>query len=87
MQYPARWEDGSDETISSDGDLVYSSASVFLANNVLTGGLLYLGLLTDLQASSWLANPKSNPGVHEILSVTRVPSIRNTQTLYKAMLK
>jgi hypothetical protein len=86
VQLACRWEDQVVETIDRDGNIVYSSATVYLASPVLVGGYLFLGLLSSI--GSGFGDPiQSNPGVHEIISLGSAPNLKASQILYQAMLK
>ena len=88
VQYPCRWEDGLSETISSDGDVVYSSATAYLAVTVNPAGVVWLGTLANgPQSPGWLAQTKANPGVREIINVSTIPSLKATQSLVTVKLK
>ena len=77
-----RWEDKVQETINSNGDTVLSGAVVYLAVPLLVGGFIVLG-----SVPTGSTDPRKIPGAREVLSIGSVPSLKNTQTLYTAMLR
>lgn len=86
VELAARWEDKQEQTIDGNGDVASSSATVFLAVPVLTGGAMLLGDLSDL-GSGFPTNPKDDPRCHEIISVSVIPSLNASQSLTTAYLK
>lgn len=86
VELAARWEDKVEQTIGQDGNLTFSAATVYLATNVLAGGVFLLGCLQDL-GSGFPTNPKADPRTHEIIGTTAIPSLKNTQVLITAYLK
>lgn len=83
-----RWEDGISETIDSSGDVVMSSAQVYLSAPVKIAGVLFLGSIDDVQGIDWeSANVKRNQGTHEIIRSENIPNLKASQFLAKAYLK
>lgn len=87
VQLPARWEDKVEETINSTGDVELSGATVYLATDVLVGGLLMLGTLTELGDSGFLTPPRANRRVREIISKGRIPPLAGGNSLVTAYVK
>ena len=86
--YQVRWEDKSDEFIAADGTTTTSSAVVYVpplpgGGEVALGGYLWLGARADLADE---ADPKANPGAHEVRRVDMLPNLRATETLRTAYL-
>lgn len=80
-----RWEDVTTESIQADNVDVASSATVYLASDVVVGGYLWKGSIDDVDGLP--SDPKENQDVHEIINVDIVPAIRGSKQLVRAQLK
>ena len=92
----ARWDDAQSNAINAQGNIVVSSASVYLDGDdvcsilgwgvgIQLQGLMSLGCLADAMA---LPLPvRGNYGVHEIIAVNKTPDLQNLQVLWRIQLK
>ena len=78
-----RWEDKAIEFISSTGTNEVSRSIVFVESDVRSGGVLFLGELTDLDS---LIVPKDNDGAWEVRRFDKIPNLRVTEYVRKAYL-
>lgn len=74
-----RWEDTMTSIQDKHGADSVSKSTVFSAADWDLNGYLFLGTSAD-------ADPTKVPGAFEIIQVSRVPDLRNLQTLYTAYL-
>ncbi len=74
IEKDCRWEDTA-ETFTNEKGVQESSNALVMVDDVLVGGLLMLGELTDIVDS---ANPRNNAGVWEIRKKERIPDFRGT---------
>ena len=58
-----RWEDVSEEFLDGKGERSFSNSHVMVGNDVMVGGVLWLGNLVDVTD---LLVPKNNAGAWEI---------------------
>ncbi len=86
---PCRIEDEVAETINSDGEKVLSSATVWVEYDLIAGGfMLPYGTQATIDATTFPSdNPKQDRRVREIISAGKIPHLKTTQSLRKAMLK
>lgn len=89
------WTDVVTDTISPQGDMVQSGTSVTLDGDdvwelvpgqvILPQGIMWEGCLTN--ALLLPAPIRSNPGVHEIINVSKTPLIGGLQNILRVQLK
>lgn len=72
VELMCRWEDTQEEFVAPNGEKEISRARVFLEQDVVVGGLLYLGGLDVTGASDFPANPR-DAGAMEIRSFQKTP--------------
>lgn len=65
-----RWEDRNDEFTTPTGERAVSRATVFLQNDVVTGGYLMKGTSVNTV-------PTAEPNAQEIRAFIKVPAIRH----------
>jgi hypothetical protein len=83
IEIKCRWEDVSEEFITSDGTKLMSKAKVYVDRDVDKGGVLMLGVLDDITDSE---NVKENEGAWEIKRFDKLPNFRATEFLRTAFL-
>jgi hypothetical protein len=76
-----RWQEKLEEEITIDATVYRRIARVHPDKEVLRGGYMFLGPITDLVS---VTDPKAN-GAREIISVESVPNLKNRQTLHIVM--
>jgi hypothetical protein len=74
-----RWEEKSERFVDKSGADLVSSAIVFLNQDVVEGGYLFLG-------TSIVASPKSVELARPIKKIDSLTDVRNRQTVRKAIL-
>jgi hypothetical protein len=83
IEIDCRWEDVTEEFIDPTGTRFFSTAKVYVDQDVELGGVLMLGELDDLESGS---DPKANEGAWEIKRFEKLPNLRNTENLRTALL-
>jgi len=78
-----RWSDVIEEFIDANGSAQVSQGKVFVDRDMVTGEVLMLGELTDITDS---VNVKENDGAMEIRKFSKIPNLRATESLRKALL-
>lgn len=87
VQINIRWEDKQQEIILPDGRKVLSKGYIILAQTIVVGSLVFLGLLTDWQAMpTYPALPTVNQGGREVLLVKTTPDIKAISYIYEVFL-
>ena len=84
VQISCRWEDVSQEIIQPDGTNTMTKSVVYVDvdQDVRVGGVLYLGLLADVDQD----DPKGNDGAWEIIRFDKLPDLKAREYLGKAYL-
>lgn len=75
-----RWEDKNEVITDAEGKEIISDAKVFLGQDVVLSGFLYLGVSTE-------ADPADVDGAKEIKKFNKTPDLTGTEFEYKAWLK
>ena len=83
IQIDCRWEDLITEVQLSTGANYISKSTVYVDRDVVLGGLLMLGLLTDIIDSE---NPRNNDGAWEIMKFDNLPGLKAKEFLKTAFL-
>ena len=83
VELSCRWEDEANEFVSAEGTMEYSQSVVYVESDVVIGGVLFLGELTDLTDED---NPKNNDGAWEIKGFDKIPNLRATKWVRVAYL-
>jgi len=83
IEIKCRWKDVSEETVAADGTKMTSKSKVHVDSDVSIGGILMLGVLTDITDP---VNIKENSGAHEIKRFDKTPNFRATEFLRLAWL-
>lgn len=78
-----RWEDVSETFLDSLGEQQVSNAVVYVDRDTPAGGILMLGVLTDITDS---VNIKENVGAWEIRKFENLPTFKATEFLKTAYL-
>jgi hypothetical protein len=86
VEVAVRWEDVAEEFIDASGTRQVSKSKVFVGVDLEAGGLLRLGDLDAVEASSFPADPRDDDGVDAIRSFTKTPDFKGKQYLRVAML-
>ena len=84
VEIKCRWEDRLEEFLDSDGVRKISKAKVFVASDVVVGGVLWQGLLVNVPTSTTI--PKKNAGAFEIRRFDKMPDIKIRKYLRVAYL-
>lgn len=86
-EIPCRWEEKMIQYLSRTGETKISRAIVFVDQDLIPGGYLYLGSRTDLESHLPSAfEPTDLPNAWEIQSFTRIPGISAQQFTRSAIL-
>ena len=80
-----RWEDRSEVVTADDGAEVVSKAVVYVTQDVVKNGFLYLGSLTDLDSIE-TDHPESVEGAHRIRVFQKSPDMTATAFVRKVYL-
>lgn len=83
VELDCRWEDVTIEYLSANGTREMSRAMVMVESDVVVGGVLFNGELTDLDDAT---TPKNNNGAWEIKRFDKTPNLRYTEYLREAYL-
>ena len=79
-----RWDDVHEQYVTTTGTTTISNAKVYVDQDMLPGGYLWLGLLADLPDSP--TDPRQLPGAYEIQKLEKIGNLRATEFLRIAML-
>lgn len=80
-----RWEQREELFIDASGEERRSQAVVYVAQDVETGGYLYLGELADLDSEE-LSDPLALDDAYEVRSFKKVPNMAGDKWMRKAWL-
>ena len=83
VEIKCRWKDVSEETIAANGTKMTSKSKVYVDQDVSVGGVLMLGVLTDVIDP---VNVKENDGAGEIKRFDKTPNFKATEFLRLAWL-
>lgn len=83
VEISCRWDDIVEEVVMADGTRDFSNAQVIVDQIVKVRGVLWLGVLTDVDD---LDDPKANTNAFEIRQVLKNPDIDGRKTLVRAVL-
>ena len=83
IEISVRWQDVTEEFLDPDGETQIARSKVFVGQDVVLRGVLFLGLLTDLTSTT---DPKANIGAWEIRLFKRIPNFKATEWLRIALL-
>jgi len=79
IEMSVRWEAKTVEFLGPEGNTLLSNAVVYVGQDVVLGGVLMLGELTDINSS--LTIPKQNDETWEIRRFEKLPNLQNTEFL------
>jgi len=79
IEISVRWEDTQELFIDKFGVEKTSKAIVYVGQDVVVGGFLYLGELTDLDSNH--SDPQIIDGAHEIRAFGKLPTLKGDQFL------
>ena len=85
VELDVRWEERHDMFIDAQGQEKQSSAVVFISQDVVVGGYLFLGDLDDL-SSGEEADPMIVSGAYEIRQFDKIPDAKGSSFMRKAWL-
>jgi hypothetical protein len=74
-----RWEERQEQFSNEQGEILVSQAVVFVPQDVVVGGYLYLG-------TSTAPDPTSVDGAYEIRRMIKIPDLRNAVAERRAFL-
>ena len=83
VEIDVRWEDASEEFLDSGGERQMSNAVVYVDRDIVLGGILMLGVITDITDD---VDIKENEGAWEIRKFEKLPNLKATEFLRKAYL-
>lgn len=83
VEISVRWEDSNQEFIDSEGETQISSALVYVSQDVVVKGRLYLGVLADVGSSGL---PSTVNPTWEIRKYDKLPNLRATEFLRSVFL-
>lgn len=83
VEIACRWDDRAVEFLNPQGERLISSAVVGISEVLKLGGILRLGLLTDLTDED---NPRANSDVWEIRQLSAIPTFDGDETFREAFL-
>ena len=83
LEIECRWKDVSEETIAANGMRMTSKSKVYVDRDVSVGGVLMLGVLTDITD---LVDVKENEGAREIRRFDKTPNLKATEFIRLAWL-
>lgn len=86
VELNCRWEDVAMEYVARDGETSVSKSVVYVASDVVVGGLLMEGVIEDTEDSAFPDDPKDADGVEEIRRFDKLPNLKNTAYLRTAIL-
>ena len=78
---PCRWDDSLREVIQPDNTRHMSRVQLITAIPLTIGDLVLRGTVAT---TAFWADPKKNPGTHEVFMTEQTDNIRGTETLYEA---
>jgi hypothetical protein len=83
VEIDCRWEDRTDEFITTTGERQLSNALVYVDRDIVLGGVLLLGTLDTVMD---ITDPKNNEGAFEVLRFDKMPNLKGTEFLRTAYL-
>lgn len=83
VEIDCRWEEVSEEFIDATGTRQMSRAKVYVDRDVKVGGILMLGILSDITDP---VNPKKNENAWEIRRFEKFPDLKAKEYLRTAFL-
>ena len=83
IQIRVRWEDKTEEFLDLKGQRQMSNAIVYVDRDTTVGGVLMLGVLTDITDA---VNIKENSGAWEIRKFEKLPDLKVSKFLRTAIL-
>lgn len=84
VEIECRWEDVHEEYVDFSGERSVSNAIVYVDRVVLIGAFLKKGSLSDLSDPN--ADPDSIEDAYRVAKFEQLPNLKNTETLYTAIL-
>ena len=81
VEVDCRWVDTTEEFIDPQGVRQIARSKVRVGTDVVVGGMIMLGDLTDVADPSFPANPAESSDVFEIRSFSKVPDFKATKFL------
>ncbi len=83
IEIKCRWEDDDFAFIDAAGTTVASTTTVYPDRYLKVGGILWEGKLVNVAFQS---EPLLNPNSDEIVKCGKIPNLKNSEVLYKAIL-
>ena len=77
VELSCRWEDKQEKFVNAQGEEHISRSIVYLGQDVVVNGYLYLGTLTDL-SSAQEGDPEAVTGAYLIQAFGKIPNIKGT---------
>jgi hypothetical protein len=84
VEMKVRWEDKHELFIDSSGQQKTSQAVVFVGEDVVVGGYLMLGTLSDLSSAD--ESPLEIAGAYEIKAFSKIPDLKGESFVRNAWL-
>ena len=84
VEIKCRWEHKPEENLNKDGVLKVTRSKVYVASDVVVGGVLWRGRLANVPTS--LTKPKKNAGACEIEQFKKIPDLKYRDYLRVAYL-
>uniref|UniRef100_A0A6M3IVL1 Uncharacterized protein n=1 Tax=viral metagenome TaxID=1070528 RepID=A0A6M3IVL1_9ZZZZ len=78
IELRVRWEDVQEEFIDENGTRQLSKSLVYVGEDLMVGGVLWLGTLATVEH---LNDPKANDGAFEIKGIGKLPNLKATEFL------
>ena len=78
VEIKCRWEDKTKVVDSPDGSETLSDAFILTNEDLVEGGYLYLGTLSDLDSDEY-DDPKSKTDARKIINRSKIPMIKSTR--------
>lgn len=78
VELACRWEDKQEKFVNAQGEEHVSQSIVYLGQDVVVNGYLYLGTLADI-SSAQEGDPESVSGAHLIQAFSKIPNIKATE--------
>lgn len=86
IEIKCRWQESTEEITKNDGDTIVSMAVVYVLQDVIEEGVLFLGTLSDLTTAQ-KTNPKLQPLAFIVQRFDKSPVLKSTnEFLRKAYL-
>lgn len=83
VEIPCRWEGVNEQFVDMAGEVHFSKAKVFLAQDVSVGDYLYLGSLDDLTSAS---SPSNTKGAFPVRRFDKIPDLACQEFLRRSWL-